>query len=84
MKEEILSFSLHYVGMAMILPVISPFVLQPHHILPEEHVWMRIVSENVYQVPNEEPKVNDSSSCKDEAEPHVVWESIVASKVKEH
>lgn len=45
---------------------------------------MRVVAQDVNQIPNEEPKVDHSSSGEDETEPHVIREPIGASEVEEH
>jgi hypothetical protein len=84
MKEEILSFSLHNIGMAMVLALCSPFSFQPHHVLSEEDIRSWEVSKNVNHIPNEEPKVDNGRKTEHEAQPHVVRESIVTAKVKEH
>lgn len=82
MKGEILSLSLHYVCVSMILALSTPLGLQPHLVLPQEDIWSWVVSENVDQVPDEEPKIDNSSSGKNKAYPHVVL--LDTTKVKQH
>ena len=84
MKEEILSFSLHNIGMAMVLAMFSETSLKPHHVLSEEDIRSREVSKNVYHIPNEEPKVDNGCKNKYEAQPHVVREPIITAKEEEH
>merc|ERR1712196_592422 len=69
----------------MVLYVVcAPFKLHIHLVLSQEHIWPWVVSKNVNQIPNEEPKVDNCSKCKHKAEPHIVRETIEASKVKQH